>query len=111
MYELMVGPIPDGYDLDHLCHTSAPDCRQGRRCQHRACCNPAHLEPVTSRENTLRGSSVVALNAAKTHCQRGHEFTPENTYPAQARPGVIGRGCRTCRREYMRLRRARQGAA
>jgi hypothetical protein len=46
-YEQLVGPIPEGLDLDHLC-------------RNRACCNPAHLEPVTRRENLLRGESTLA---------------------------------------------------
>lgn len=80
-YELLVGPIPDGLDLDHLCRS-------------RACVNPAHLEPVDRRTNVLRGVGITARNAAKTHCVNGHAFTPENTQPL--RNG--GRGCRTCRR-------------
>lgn len=83
-YELLVGPIPDGLELDHLCRV-------------RHCVNPAHLEPVTRRENLLRGETHAARNAAKTHCKRGHEFTPENTYYPKG-----GRGCRTCRTAYMR---------
>lgn len=107
LYELMVGPIPAGHDLDHLCHTADPTCLRDRDCPHRACCNPAHLEPVTERENTLRGSSPIALNAAKTHCHNGHEFTPENTYVVRtAARRLPGRGCRECRRLYMRARRA-----
>lgn len=66
-YEHYVGPIPDSLQLDHLCRVPA-------------CCNPDHLEPVTSRENTLRGTAPSAANARKTHCHNGHEFTPENTY-------------------------------
>lgn len=78
-YELHVGPIPDGLVLDHLC-----------RAKH--CVNPSHLEAVTQAENLRRGSSPSALNARKTHCKRGHEFTPENIIPA---PNG-GRHCRTC---------------
>jgi hypothetical protein len=66
-YELLVGPIPEGLELDHLCRV-------------RLCVNPVHLEAVTNRENMLRGVGVCALNARKTHCKHGHEFTPENTY-------------------------------
>lgn len=65
-YELLVGKVPDGLTLDHLC-------------RNRACVNPAHLEPVTGRVNTLRGIGLTAINARKTHCLRGHEYTPENT--------------------------------
>jgi hypothetical protein len=79
-YQLFVGPIPDGMALDHLC-------------RNRRCVNPQHLEPVTSTENVMRGMSAPAQNAGKTHCLRGHEFTPENTYLQQPKGW---RQCRTC---------------
>ena len=60
-YETLIGPIPDGLELDHLCRV-------------RNCVNPEHLEPVTGRVNTLRGESPAAQNARKTHCVRGHEL-------------------------------------
>lgn len=65
-YEYFVGPIPEGLTIDHLC-------------RNRLCCNPAHLEVVTQRENTLRGESVSALAARRTHCPKGHPYSPENT--------------------------------
>jgi len=84
MWQLVRGPIPEGLTLDHLCRNTA-------------CCNPAHLEPVTNRENILRGSSFAAVNARKTHCKHGHALTPENTYR-----GAKGRICRTCQGEQWR---------
>jgi hypothetical protein len=64
-YETFVGPIPIDKQLDHLC-------------RNRLCVNPCHLEPVTQRENILRGEGVPAQNARKTHCKNGHELSPEN---------------------------------
>jgi hypothetical protein len=80
-YELFVGPIPAGLQIDHLCRV-------------RNCVNPAHLEPVTPAENMAR--SV----AARTTCKRGHEFTAENTYSRRNAKGGISRTCKTCRREW-----------
>lgn len=110
-YEAHVGPIPEGLVLDHTCHDR--NCTAGGACPHRSCINPAHLEPVTNTVNILRGVGVGAVNAQKTHCVRGHEFTPENILrqPPNWPDGPDRRGCRTCRREQnreaMRTRRAR----
>jgi HNH endonuclease len=54
-YEYLVGPIPEGKMLDHLCHTNDPDCPGGNSDPHRRCCNPGHLEPVEPRINIARG--------------------------------------------------------
>lgn len=82
-YELFVGPIPEGFHIDHLCRNTC-------------CVLPAHLEPVTPAENNRRGNSPTAINKRKTHCIRGHAFDAENTYWTPR-----GRHCRKCkRREY-----------
>lgn len=54
VYLNTVGDIPDGLVLDHRCHNEDPSCPGGRRCLHKRCVNPAHLEPVTSQTNLLR---------------------------------------------------------
>lgn len=95
-YERIVGPIPEGLQLDHLCRV-------------RACVNPSHLEPVTQRENIMRGESFSALKAAQTHCVNEHEFTPENT---RYRADTGHRECKECKRARNReWRRNRKSAA
>lgn len=78
-FEMFRGQIPDGLDLDHLC-------------RNRGCVNPAHLEPVTRRENVSRGKALI------THCPHGHEYTPQNTIYRKAG----GRVCRTCQQAHRR---------
>lgn len=84
-YELLVGPIPDGLQLDHLC-------------RNRACVNPAHLEPVTAAENMRRRSAAIVA------CTHGHPYTDETLYVDPRGK----RGCRPCRTEQSRAFRARR---
>jgi hypothetical protein len=92
---LLHGPIPDGLQIDHLCRV-------------RHCVNPDHLEPVTQRENILRGEGLSAQAIRRTHCRQGHEYAGANLI--NRRGG--GRDCRACdnarcRRAYL-VRKARK---
>ena len=82
-YEFYVGPIPDGLTIDHLCRNPS-------------CVNPDHLEPVTHRENVLRGTGFPARNAQKTHCKNGHPFDADNTLIREVPGRLPHRQCRTC---------------
>lgn len=84
-YEALVGPIPPGTECDHLCRT-------------RCCVNPGHIEPVTHRENQLRGETFSARGFAATSCPAGHPYDEANT--------LRRRGWRECR-ECARLRKVR----
>lgn len=75
VYEALVGPIPKGLTIDHLC-------------RNRSCVNPDHLEPVTSNENMRRQQHP---NRGKTHCIRGHSLEDAYRWRNQ-------RKCRTCSR-------------
>jgi hypothetical protein len=96
---LLHGQVPDGWHIDHLCHTDS--CRRTTECPHRRCVNPRHLAATTARQNVLRGQGPSAVNAAKTVCVRGHFFTEENTYVAPDGH----RTCRTCYRMHDANRR------
>lgn len=82
-YELYKGKIPTGLTIDHLC-------------RNKICVNPNHLEAVSLRENILRSNGVAGLNIRKTHCSRGHKFTPENTWINRRKNGTTHRHCRKC---------------
>jgi hypothetical protein len=86
-YRLLVGPIPSGFHVDHLCRNPM-------------CVNPDHLEPVTPQENKRRETE------SRTHCKNGHRFTPESTY---LHKGYI-RQCRPCDAATSRAYRSRKKA-
>ena len=79
IYERANGPIPEGYEVDHLCRV-------------RPCANPDHLEAVTSQTNNLRGTSPAALHAAKEKCPEGHLYDRSSAAGA--------RTCSTCIRKH-----------
>lgn len=88
-YEREVGPVPPHMQLDHF------------YCNEPLCCNPAHLRPVTARENTLRSDAAQAWNCAKTHCKRGHLLSGDNLLGRESG----WRRCRACRNTQNRARR------
>jgi len=92
-YTIFIGPIPKGLTLDHLC-------------RNRTCVNPLHLEPVTQRENCLRGISPWARNARKTKCNKGHALSGKNLHLEGK-----SRRCRACRLAAQRRCIARYSAA
>ena len=95
-YEAVIGAIPDGRVLDHLC-------------RNRLCVNPAHLEPVTHQINILRGVGHAAENAKRTICKNGHPLTGENLLVAAGRRHSR-RVCRTCAAERLLKWKAKNAA-
>lgn len=79
-YEQLVGPIPEGLELDHVCRRPA-------------CVNPDHLDPVDHRTNAMRGAAPAIRRHRRRECIHGHRMTAENTYVTPQ--GY--RQCRTCR--------------
>lgn len=95
VYELLVGPIPAGLTLDHLCRV-------------RWCVNPSHLEAVTQRENVLRGTSPHVVAHVAGRCVAGlHDIVDDNVY----RYPDGRRECRACKNTRARAWRARRAAA
>lgn len=80
-YELLVGPIPPGLTIDHLCKV-------------RCCVNPKHMEVVTQKVNNLRGDSPAALNYRTLVCKNGHVLEGDNLVANYLKRGV--RRCRIC---------------
>ena len=86
IWEELVGPIPEGEVIDHLCRV-------------KLCLNPDHLEPVSQSVNIRRGTGVAAANARKTRCPYGHPYSGENLIVSKH-----GRACRECKNRRARLR-------
>lgn len=92
-YEAQVAAIPDGLMIDHLC-------------RNRACVNVSHLEPVTNQVNILRGETIMAAHAAKTHCKNGHSFDEANTRLTKAGHRI----CIACEQGWRAARSVQQKA-
>lgn len=95
-WELTYGSVSSGMHLDHLCRV-------------RLCAALDHLEPVTPRENILRGEGLAAQQVLRTHCPSGHPYSGDNLYVLPSRP--TARYCKACNRQQKRDRRARAKAA
>lgn len=95
-YELLVEPIPEGLEIDHV---------RARGCTHLNCVNPSHLEPVTPAENKRRSTNPAGENARKTECVNGHPLTPDNVYVPPSAP--TERQCRICLKAKKQRQRAR----
>lgn len=94
-YEAIVGPVPEGLVLDHLCRNTL-------------CVRPDHLEPVTTRENLLRGVSPSAERARQTHCREGHPLSGANLAFER---GGRSRRCLKCRQRNEQMRTPRRRCA
>jgi hypothetical protein len=98
-YEYLIGRVPTGLELDHLCRIPR-------------CVNPYHLEPVTHLENVRRGTGskvAKARYAQHLYCPKGHPLYGENLYAHVTRRGYTNKMCRTCQRDNKRTRRAAGG--
>lgn len=96
VYEFLVGPIPEGLTLDHVCRRTL-------------CVNPDHLDPVSHRTNCLRGNAPAALIRRRRVCARGHRLVGDNVYDERPNGTRYCRACRTIT-DAARARREREPA-
>jgi hypothetical protein len=95
-YELFIGPIPAGLEIDHTCHSNSDCTYVNEDCPHRRCVNPDHLEAVTHAENLSRRNGTSGP-APKTHCLEGHPLSGDNLIIRhRSSGGKLRRECRTC---------------
>lgn len=91
VYTRLVGPIPEGLVLDHLCENTE-------------CVRPKHLRPATQKANIARGDSPGAIVGRTNRCMRGHALDNDNTLVSGGR-----RFCRRCRALSYQRQRAKKG--
>lgn len=103
-YQMLRGQVPDGMQLDHVCHTRSTECTNDDDCPHRRCVNPDHLEPVTARTNSRRGNGLAGRFARRSACKWGHPYDAANTR-YHRRTGA--RICRRCHANDMARRRGK----
>lgn len=93
MYQLFIGPVNNKRELDHLCRNPS-------------CCNPLHLEAVSSRENSLRGNHPLFVTHREQRCRRGHDLTVAENVRRSDDGRVRCRVCATAyQQEYRRKKR------
>jgi hypothetical protein len=108
VYARLVGPIPEGLVLDHVCHNNDLTCPGGPTCRHRRCVNPDHLAPAGIAQNAMRSHSAAPVRKARqATCHRGHPLAGANLY----RKANGNRACKSCQRIWARNYRERRAAA
>lgn len=95
IYEQLIGTIPNGLVIDHLCNTPS-------------CVNPNHLNATTQKENVLRSNGLSAKNARKTHCPQGHPYDEINTSVSKTNGSRTCRKCSIAKTKKYRLKMANQ---
>lgn len=108
-YEHFHGPIPEGMQVEHTCHTADETC-EGNGCKHRLCWNPDHLTLLSHRDNSIAGRAPNMQTHRTGICQRSHDFEQTGVYTWVRPSGTIRRACAQCNRESQQRRRAARKA-